>query len=237
MAPTRQRAVRQPSTRRTSARRSAVTGALVATLVVLAAGCGSEPQASTEGSGVSASDPREVASFTSVQLAGANTVTIHIGEPHSVIVTGDDNLVDLVTTVVGDDRLVIDNAADFETTAPMSVDVSAPSLEAVDLSGAGTVTVDGVDAAGFTAQLGGAGTLVVSGTAERSSAVLAGSGTLDLGDLVATDATVELPGTGTVRIHATSTLDASLSGTGTIFYRGDPTVTLQNTGTGSVVPG
>jgi hypothetical protein len=150
-------------------------------------------------------------------------------------VTGDDNLVGRVTTVVRAGRLVIDNTSNFTTKAPMHVAVSAPSIDAIELSGAGTVTVDGVTGAKFSAELAGDGTLVASGTVQRVTAVIAGAGTLDLHDLLATDATAQLAGTGSIRVHATSTLDASLTGTGTILYRGDPTVTMRNTGTGTVV--
>jgi hypothetical protein len=234
---TRQRAVRQSATRRAPALRS-FTGALVAALVVLTTACGDdEPPSPSEGSGVSVTDTRDVASFTAVELTGANTVTIRVGEALSVAVTGDDNLVDRVTTVVRDDRLVIDDTGSFETTAPMSVAVSVPALDVVTLSGAGTVTVEGVDGDQFSAELAGDGTLQVGGTAQRSTAVLAGAGTLDLARLVAADATAELAGTGTIRINATSTLDASLSGTGTILYHGDPTATVHNTGTGTVAAG
>ena len=89
----------------------------------------------------------------------------------------------------------------------------------------------------YSALRAGYGTLVVSGTAQRVTAVLAGAGTLDLHDLVATDGAGQLQGTGTIRVHVTSTLDATLTGTGTILYRGDPTVTMRNTGTGTVAPG
>jgi hypothetical protein len=151
-------------------------------------------------------------------------------------VTGDDNLVGRVTTVVRAGRLVIDHTGSFTTKAPMQVAVSVPALEGVELGGAGTVTVEGVTGDGFSAELAGDGTLAVSGTVQRATAVLAGAGTLDLQDLVATDATAQLQGTGTIRVHATSTLDATLSGTGTILYQGDPRVTMRITGTGTVVP-
>jgi hypothetical protein len=188
------------------------------------------------GSGVSVTDGRDVAPFTSVELAGANTLVINVGEPRSVVVTGDDNLVDRVTTVVTNGRLVVDNIASFTTKAPMRVAISVPSLASVELNGAGTVTVDGIAGDDFSAELTGDGTLVASGTVRRLVAVLAGTGTLDLHDLVATDGAVQLQGTGTIRAHATAILDATLTGTGTILYRGDPTVTMRNTGTGTVVP-
>jgi hypothetical protein len=216
----------------------AVVGVLVAAVIIaiVYVGRGEAPSASsTHGSGVSVIDHRDSAPFTVVELAGANTVVIHVGGPRSVTVTGDDNLVDRVTTVVQDGRLVIDNAGSFTTNADMSVAVSMPSLESVELGGAGTVTVDGVASDDLSAELAGDGTLVVSGTVERLTAVLAGAGTLDLHDLVAAHGTVQLQGTGTIRVHATSTLDAALTGTGTILYRGDPTVTMHHTGTGTVV--
>ena len=118
----------------------------------------------------------------------------------------------------------------------MHVTVSVPSLDGVELGGAGTVTIDGVTSADFGADLAGDGTLVVSGAVQQVTAVLSGTGTLDLHDLVATEGTAQLQGTGTIRIHATSVLDATLTGTGTILYGGDPTVTMRNTGTGTVTP-
>ena len=217
----------------------AVVGVIVAAViaVMVLASRRSVPSASlTRGSGLSVTDGRDVAPFTSFELAGANTVMIHVGEPLSVAVTGDDNLVGRVTTVVQRDRLVIDNLGSFTTKAPMSLAVSVPSLDGVQLSGAGTVTVDGVATQNFSAELTGDGTLVANGTVQNLTAVLAGAGTLDLHDLIATDGTAQLRGTGTMRVHATSTLDATLTGAGTILYRGNPTVTMHSTGTGTVVP-
>jgi hypothetical protein len=212
----------------------AICGVAVALVV---AGCDAPPSTSSNrGSGVSVTERRTVAPFTDVELAGSNTVVIHVGHPQSVEVTGDDNLIDRITTVVRDGRLVVDDIGSFTTKARMGVDVSVPSLDGVQLSGTGTVTVDGVASDDFTAELGGEGTLVASGTAARLTAPLAGDGTLDLHDLVAIDGTARLDGTGTIRVHATSTLDATLTGTGTILYGGEPTATIHRTGTGTVVP-
>jgi hypothetical protein len=219
-------------------RRRTIVGALVAAVIGLAAAsCGGvAPGSSTRGNGISVTDHREVAPFTSVELAGANTVVIHVGAPLSVEVTGDDNLVGRVTTVVRDGHLVIDNTGSFTTKAPMRVSVSLPSLEAVKLGGDGTISIDGVTSANLEAELAGRGTLVAAGTVDRLSAVLGGAGTLDLHDVVANDGSVKLEGTGTIRVHATSTLDATLTGTGTIVYGGHPTVTTRTTGTGTVAP-
>jgi len=241
MALTHEPRVRRPwSVSRPSAWSLVVAGVLVgATIGVIATASLRDAPSTTSisGSGVSVTDGREVAAFAGVELAGSNTIVVHVGGPRSVAVTGDDNLVGRVTTTVQAGRLVIDDTGSFTTNAPMRVAVSVPSLDSVELSGTGTVTVDGVTSADFSAELAGDGTLVVAGTSERVTAVLAGDGTLDLHDLVAANGIAQLQGTGTIRVNATSTLDAALTGTGTILYEGDPTVTMRNTGTGTVVPG
>jgi hypothetical protein len=194
---------------------------------------------SAGGSGHAVTEHRDLPSFTAVDLAGTNTVIVHVGRAQSVAVTADDNLVDRVTTTVRDGRLVIGDRGSFTTKATMTVVVSVPSLTgvAVRATGTGTVMVDGVAASGFVADLSGDGTLTVSGVAQRVRALLPApaSGTLDAGDLVAREVVARLDGTGTIKVHATATLDATLRGTGTILYWGSPVVTSHNTGEGTVV--
>jgi hypothetical protein len=232
-----------PSVRGRSIRRAAGlplvllgVAVLLGVVAIATDGIRDAPGSSTRGSGVSATDRRDLSPFATVELAGTNAVVIHVGAPQSVEVTGDDNLVGRITTTVTEGRLVIGDTGSFTTKAPMRVAVSMPSLEGVELSGDGAVTVEGVTGAAFDARLAGDGTVVVAGTARLVHAVLTGDGTLDLHDLSAIDGTARLGGTGTIRINATATLDANLSGTGTILYRGEPTVTMHNTGTGTVVP-
>jgi hypothetical protein len=205
-------------------------GALAALVAVAGDGDGG----TIHGSGVEVTVQRELAPFAAVELAGANTVTVRVGEAQSVAVTGDDNLVDDVTTTVRDDLLVIDDHGAFDTEAPMGVTVVVPSLDRMSLSGMGTVTVVGVSGEELTADLSGTGTLEVSGSVERLTATQSGLGTLDLDGLAARDVTARLEGTGDVTVQATSTLDATLTGTGSILYTGSPSVTTHTTGVGSV---
>ena len=186
------------------------------------------------GSGVEVTATRQLSPFAAVELAGANTVNVRVGPAQTVAVTGDDNLVDRVTTAVRAGRLVIDDRGTFDTEAPMSVTVSVPSLDALGLSGMGTVTVVGVTGSEFTADLSGTGTLVVSGSVDRLTATQSGLGTLELAGLAARDVIARLEGTGDVNVQALSTLDATLTGTGSIVYSGSPAVTTHNTGVGSI---
>ena len=122
-----------------------------------------------EGSGVPATESRDVAPFAAVDLAGSNNVTIHVGGEQSVVVSADDNLLDHVTTTVEGGKLVIGTTpGSMATKAPMSVDVTVPTLRALTLSGSGTVVADGIDAKRLTVALPGSGILRANGTERRS---------------------------------------------------------------------
>jgi hypothetical protein len=192
---------------------------------------------SIRGSGVPATEHREVAPFSTVELAGASTVAVRVGPMQSVAVTADDNLVNRVTTTVDGETLIVAATGSFTNETPMSVTVSVPSLDGVTLSGSGIVTVEGVAARDFMVELSGTGTLEVSGRTVGLTAVLSSSGMVDLHDLVAEDVIAKLHGTGHMNLHAASTLDATLTGTGSIVYSGSPAVTTNNTGTGSIIHG
>lgn len=206
----------------------------VAAIVVFVDVAARNDDDSTRGSGVAATEYRELPPFATVELAGANVVMVRVGPAQSVAVTADDNLVDHVTTTVRSGSLFIDDYGSFTTETPMTVAVSVPSLDGVRLSGTGTVTVEGVTGTDFIADLSGTGTLEASGTVDRLTAVLSASGTVELRGLVAHDAIARLEGTGEINVHATSTLDATLTGTGSIVYSGSPFVTTHNAGTGSI---
>jgi hypothetical protein len=217
-----------------------LVGAVIAALVVALVSRDSDDSAtsSTRGSGVPATEARELPAFTALDLAGTNAVTVQVGSPQSVRVTADNNLLDKVTTTVRSGALVVGEVGSWSTKSSMKVDVTIPSLDRVTLTGTGTITVTGVSARDFTAELNGTGTVVAAGSADRLTAVLSDSGTLALSGLVARDVTARLEGTGTIRVTATSSLDADLRGTGAIVYSGNPpTVTRSIAGTGAITAG
>ena len=218
-----------------------------AAALVLLTGCGSHSASTrqestatggTEGSGVLATQNRNVADFTRLDLAGTSKVVVRVGPPKSVVIRGDDNLLRLITTKVADGTLVVSQAGDFNSHRGIQVDVTIPSLAGVTLSGTGDLAVTGVRAGRFKVDLSGAGRLEVSGTAKRVDASLTGVGNARLGRLLSIDTHVVISGTGSATVVATKSLDASVSGTGRVTYHGNPQhIKTSVTGTGAVIPG
>jgi Putative auto-transporter adhesin, head GIN domain len=199
-------------------------------------GQGRSSNSTTQGSGVLATQARDVAAFKRVDLAGSNNVAIRVGGKQSVVVRADDNLLDRVTTEVQSGRLVIANAPGRLTTkSPMSVEVQVPMLDALTLSGSGNIVVGGIEAGKLKVTLPGSGTLTGSGSATRLDVTVSGSGTVLFTGLVANDVRAVVTGSGSILVTATKTLDASVSGSGAILYAGTPEdVTTSVTGTGAI---
>lgn len=190
-----------------------------------------------QGSGVAATEARDLPPFSSVELAGSNTVTIRVGEEQSVVVRADNNLVDRVTTAVQDGSLVIgDVPGSYTTKSPMSITISVPSLDALTLTGSGVIAVSDIEAASLTVRLPGSGVLRASGAATKLDVTLDGSGDAQLEQLIAVDARAVVSGSGRIVLTATQSLDASVPGSGAIMYGGNPReVTRSITGSGAII--
>jgi Putative auto-transporter adhesin, head GIN domain len=197
---------------------------------------GSSSNSSSDGSGVPATQTREVAPFSSVELAGGNNVVIRVGERRSVVVKADDNLMNRVTTDVKSGALVIGNTpGSLRAKSPMSVEVNVPSLNALALTGSGNIMVSGIKTESLTVTLSGSGNLFGSGTATSLDITVSGSGNARFTQLDANNVHAVLSGSGVIFVTATKSLDASVPGSGTIMYAGNPQdVTKSVTGSGAI---
>jgi hypothetical protein len=194
-----------------------------------------EPTGALIGSGVAAEDTRELAPFTAVELSGANEVAIGVGGEQRVVVRGDDNLLEAITTEVRGETLVVDQSRDFDSVTPMRVEITVPSLDELRLDGSGTIVLDGHDLGDLVVSLPGSGSIVGVGSVATLDVDLGGSGEIDFAGLVARDGRVALSGTGSVLVNVTGVLEANVSGAGSITYSGDPDrVEREITGAGSV---
>jgi len=206
-------------------------------LAVLVHGGGSSING-IQGSGAAVTQARTVGGFTGLDLAGSNNVTVIVGAPQSVVVHADSNLINHVTTGVVAGTLVIGDTGSFTPRAPMSVDVSVPSLTALTISGSGQISATGISAAQLAVTVSGSGQLQAAGTATRLDVAISGSGRAQLSQLTARDVHAVVAGSGLIQVTATTSLDAAIPGDGTIVYGGNPPqVTTSVTGSGSVVRG
>lgn len=204
------------------------SGALI--LVAGLAACGgSQPSTQVSGSGVLLSEHRPVASFDSISIqAKAAELYIAIGAPTSVKVSSDDNIVPLITTTPAGNKLVVGLGSVVSTHLGIRVDVTVPSLVAVDAGAAVKVHLAGVtgEHLTLTGELGSQFT--AGGQASQVSVTLARASRADLHNLQARDAVVSLNGSSTAEVFVTNSISGEAHGTSHLGVWGQsPSVTVR----------
>jgi hypothetical protein len=206
------------------------------------------------GSGVAKTESRTVDAFLSIESGGAWNVEVTNGDKVSVNVSGDDNVVALITTTVKDGKLTISaSQGSINTKVPLVVKVAMPMLATFKLSGAGNATINDVKATKLGLEANGAGNLSFRGNADdvgvkstgagqvvlvgkgKSLAADAnGAGNIDASAFEVATATVKATGAGNVAVNATTSLDVTVTGAGNVVYAGSPKLAKRVSGAGTV---
>ncbi len=189
---------------------------------------------SIAGSGISATENRQITSFGRLSMAGHGDINIQCGQPHSLALTTDDNLIDLIETEVKNGELRIEATESIAPRIGPKFDITTEELSGISIAGSADVAV--VDFAGdeLALHVAGSGSFHVVGSAETVRLEIAGSGDADLTGLVAQRVDIKITGSGDARVHATEKLTVSIAGSGDIAYIGDPTIEQSIAGAGSV---
>ena len=214
-------------------------GLLLPCIVLLLTGCHGHfhyELGGIQGSGIKASETREVGEFTGIDVRCSANIRLHDGKEQSVTVECDDNLLELITTEVKDNKLVVTTKEPISTRIGINVTINVPQLESIHISGSGDVQAEDVDATALTLSISGSGDIKITGTAEKIDLNINGSGDADLSELVVQEATVQVSGSGDVVVHATDKLIATVNGSGDIRYIGEPEVQKSVSGSGDIQP-
>jgi hypothetical protein len=219
-------------------------------LVVLAAGC--SPRVG--GSGHVITETRPISAANAVSLAGVGELTIVQGEPESLVIEAEDNIMPLIRTKVEGGRLEI-SEKDASPTKPIRFTLTIKDLTKIISTGAGTIrsakfvspgpldfrvegagTVDfeQIECASVNVVLSGAGDVKLQGHTRNQDVELSGAAKYAAGDLRTHSAKVRISGAGNARVWATSDLDAEISGVGSVDYFGTPIIKKQISGVGDL---
>lgn len=201
----------------------------------MAAGCVAVGIPTVVGSGVTATEGREVAGFTRVSASTGVDVTVTPGAEDAVEVTADDNVLPLVATTLEADTLRIHLTNSVRTRTPVKVVVTARRLTGVVASAGASVTADKLSADSWTADVSSGGSVTARGTADRQTVSVSSGGSYDGGDLACKAVAVEASSGGSATVHATDTLKATASSGGSVRYRGSPKVVTPSASSGGSV--
>lgn len=187
------------------------------------------------GSGNKKTESRDVPEFDEIVVNGAYKVEVTCGQPRSVQLEADDNILPLIETVVEGGRLLITQERAVSIKSMPVVRIGVPDLTLVSIPGASDFRLSGVRNDAMKISVEGAARLQASGETGTLDLNLSGAGLIDARELRARRATVVSNGAGQTTGHATETLDAPVHGIGGLDNDGDPkAVTPQINGLGRI---
>ena len=176
------------------------------------------------GSGVYAEQQRDVQTFSRVELPGGgiDRVEIVVCDCTAIRVSGDNNLIDLVTTKVSGETLTIDTLDPVWTKEPLVVEVRTPMLELVRASGSTNVSIIDLRGGDLTVDTSGSGDVDFMGRLDRLRFETSGSSDIDVSRLEtdvleidtsgSTDVVVDEMVSESIWIHTSGSSDIHLTG-------------------------
>lgn len=197
---------------------------LLLLLPLLAAGCHHGIRTEIKGNGKRELQKREVTAFSSISTNGAFTIEVTCQKNLSLEVEGDENVLNFVTTEVGNNTLRLENSQNYSTSEPVKIKISVPNLEGLAVNGAGHIDIKGVNNDKFEIDTNGAPTIIVAGTTKLVDIGANGAGKVDTQNLHATRAVVDARGVAKVDLDVSDQLDVEISGPSSVTYSGNPSV-------------
>lgn len=188
------------------------------------------------GSGTIVTETPQVSGFSQVFLGGIGDVTIDQTGTESLTIVTDDNIYKELDINVSGNRLEIKPKpnTNLNPSKGIQIKITVKDLTWVGIGGSANIRVTGIAPAEFTADIGGSGSIVAEGKADKQRVTIGGSGRFDGEKLTGMEATVELGGSGEVTVNVSDKLTVNIGGSGVVKYLGSPAVTQNIGGSGRV---
>lgn len=203
-----------------------------------------------------------VGGFDRVENAGPFDVRVHVGGAPSARADGPQEVLDRLKIEVRGGTLWIGTKPGSWTSGwswfghhdKTVIDVVAPALKGVAVSGPGDLAVDHARAQTFDAtvsgpgdikigfletvdahfEVSGPGTITVAGHASRSNMSVSGPGDIHGKDFISLDLNVDVGGPGGITTAAVHNANGSVSGPGDVHISGHPRCSISKSGPGTV---
>lgn len=186
------------------------------------------------GDGKEANDTRPVGAFSEVEVSNVIHLHLTLGKADGVTLTGDANLLPLVTTEVQGDRLRIGTKERIRPKRDLIAAVTAKDVTTIRASGASTLRVEGIHNDALQLEISGAGDAKLRGETGTLTLNLSGAADVDATALKAAIVDLRVSGAGTVELGEPTKLTVDISGAAKVRYRGSPQIAKQISGAGTL---
>lgn len=179
---------------------------------------GPNPNNKITGSGPVITKTLSFPPFNKIENIGVANFYISLGDPQSVILKAQQNIIDIMTYEVINSTLFvgIKENTSIENADEIRFDITVNEINDIKLIGVGNFELSG----DFQDEL---------------SISLIGVGNVEAYDLEVANCTIVSTGVGDCKVNVRDILDLTITGVGTIFYKGNPVITQSVSGLGKLI--
>ena len=194
---------------------------IIALLTIVITGCEEDSNPDPEvitGTGPVVTNTLELPSFNKIELTGTADFNITIGSPQSVVLSAQQNIIDVMSIKVEGETLKVGLKSNVSISSPEGIhfDITVPSMTKILLAGAGNFELSGSDQ-------------------NELSVIITGVGDIRAFDMRVRYCNISVVGVGNCQVNVINGLAASITGVGNIYYKGSPTISSSVTGVGQIV--
>ena len=175
-----------------------------------------------QGSGTNIEEVRSIAPFSSICLNGPVNVIFRQSNQPILGVSGDDNLIELISTEVINGVLHIGVMRNYQTSAPMVVVCGTRLLAAVTVRSSTAVVIEKIQGQSISLLVQGSGDILIDGKMSELKGTVQGSGRINAVRLVSQNVNLTMMGSGDIHAMSKRSLTATIMGSGNIHVGGHP---------------
>lgn len=211
------------------------------------------------GHGPVVTENRNVSNFNSIRFDVPGDLYYTQANEYKIEIEAQENIIkEIETYLVGDElKIRVNDHTRLRSREDIRINVSAPALSALTLSGSGNVkvlqpytplngklvvsgsgnmSINRIETNTLDARVSGSGELMIfDGVADHEDADISGSGRIDFLGVRAKTASTKISGSGSVKLHVTDELNSKITGSGSVYYKGNPVVNSTVSGSGKVI--
>ena len=208
-----------------------------------------------DGEGPIVSEEINLTDFDGVELSISADVFITQGPVQTVVIEGQQNIIDEVDRSVRNGIWEIEFDDCVDSSEDLKVFITMPNVTSLRISGSGNIVSENVlviddvslvisgsgdmdiamEADDIDSRISGSGRVTLEGIADDVEFEISGSGDYKTFGLEVSRADIEIRGSGDAEVYVIDELDVKITGSGDVFYKGNPSLDVEITGSGEVI--
>jgi len=192
---------------------------IIAVFFLITTGCDNgNKQVQVVGSGPVVNKSLDLSAFTKIENTGVANFYITIGSPQSVVLSAQQNIMDVMTYEVREQTLIVgvkENVS-IGNHEEIRFDITIPSIGKIELIGVGDFELSGDEQ-------------------DELVIILMGVGTVKAFDMEVGTCIITSTGVGNCEVYVLDELTVTISGVGNVYYKGNPTINSTITGLGQLI--